>query len=285
MSDHEPDHPILLDVSPRYADLGPDGLVSTFALVRWFEDVRVGLALPRFARMVADGDHGPYRWLLASMDVERRAPIPWTGKLRVGAGIRRIGRSSFTHGYEVLGDDGRVAVGETVQVLADDAGPTELPDAMRADLQDLALDDPARPGPARPAAARHERAYYPYAHRVRARIGDIDTNRHGNNVALVSWYADAVAALATEATAAGWGGPAPEILPSRYAVQYVAEVGYPGDYEVALAVTAHDEQVVHYELGLFAGPRCVGLADATGGRSALPAATLDALRPTGPCRA
>ena len=49
---HPAAYPMLRVVTPRYADLGGDGLVSAMGLGRWFEDARVGVALPGFRRLV-----------------------------------------------------------------------------------------------------------------------------------------------------------------------------------------------------------------------------------------
>jgi acyl-CoA thioester hydrolase len=295
---HPGAYPLLRDVSPRYSDLGPDGMISTTGLARWFEDVRVGVELPGFRRLVEDGEFGSFRVLLAAQHVDRLAPMRWDGKYRIGVGIRRVGGSSFTYGYGVFCEDRCVALGDTVTVFATDAGPAHLPDALRSDLAGLVLDEPDAPRAHRPGPERRDRATYPFAISLRARIGDIDTNRHVNNVALISWYADGVAALQEEVLTSGWGGPPPAIAPTEFRVQYVAEVGYPAEYEIGVAVLGQDaggdgdttsdteagpdDATVHYALGVFLGDRCVGLADATGPRGDLPAGTLDAWRPTPP---
>lgn len=281
---HPGAYPVLRDVVPRYSDLGPDGMVSATGLTRWFEDVRVGVELPGFRRLVEDGEFGPFRVLLAAQHVDRLAATPWDGKYRIGVGVRRVGNSSFTYGYGVFCDDRCVALGDTVTVFATEAGPAHLPDALRTDLAGLLLDEPDAPPALKPGPERRDRAAYPFAVSLRARIGDIDTNRHVNNVVLLSWYADGVAALQDEVLTAGWGGPPPEIAPREFRVQYVAEVGYPAEYEIGVAVLGQggdDDGVptVHYGLGVFLGDRCVGLADATGRRGDLPADVLDAWRP------
>lgn len=281
---HPGAYPVLRDVAPRYSDLGPDGEISTTGLARWFEDIRVAVELPAFRRLIEDGEFGPFRVLLAAQHVDRLAPMRWDGKYRIGVGIRRVGGSSFTYGYGVFGDDRCVALGDTVTVFATEAGPAHLPDAPRSDLAGLVLDEPDAPRAHRPGPERRDRATYPFAISLRARIGDIDTNRHVNNVALISWYADGVAALQDEVLTSGWGGPPPGIAPSGFRVQYVAEVGYPAEYEVGVAVLdtggGEGDGTVHYGLGLFLGDRCVGLADASGPRGDLPAEVLDAWRPT-----
>lgn len=270
--------PDLVDVTARYADLGPDGGVTTAALARWFEDTRIsGIAGP-YSRLVEDGGYGDLRILLATLEVERLAPVRLSHGVRVGIGVRRIGRTSFTYGYGVLSGGELVAQGETVTVLAADSGPAALPDELRADLERTLLDEPDREPAPRAGEDRHDRASYPYAIAVPARLADLDTNRHVNNVTLLDWYGEAIAGLATEALGTGWGGPPPALAPSHVRVRFVAEVGYPADHEVALRVAGYDEKRVHYELGLFHDGRCLGLAEATGAREDLPADALDAVR-------
>ena len=272
-------YPVLRDVVPRYSDLGPDGRISAVGLGRWFEDARVGAELPLFRRLVEGGGFGAFRILLAAQRVERLEPMPFDGKYRIGIGVRRIGGSSFTYGYAAFDDDRCVAVGDTVTVFGTAEGSARLPEALRSDLAAMGLDEPDEPPSYRPGPERRERSTYPFAVALRARVGDIDTNRHVNNVALVGWYADGVAALHDDLLAPGWGGPPPEIAPTEFRVQYVAEVGYPAEYEIGVCVLGVDGDRVDYGLGVFLGDRCVGLADASGSRGDLPADTLTAWRP------
>jgi acyl-CoA thioester hydrolase len=264
------DFPDLVDVVVRYSDLGPDGRVTTAALARWFEDTRIsGIAGP-YSRLVDDGGYGSLRILLATLEVERLAEVRLDAPTRVGIGVRRIGRTSFTYGYGVFSGDDLVGAGETVTVLADDDGAAPLPGELRADLERTLLDDDGTPSAPRPGEERYARGSYPFAVTLRARLADLDTNRHVNNVTLLDWYGEAISALAVEALDSAWGGPPPALAPRMLRIRFVAEVGYPADHEIALAVTGFDDEVVHYELGLFRGGECVGLAEATGVRGDLP---------------
>ena len=75
-------------------------------------------------------------------------------------------------------------------------------------------------------------------HRLTSRIGDVDTNRHVNNVAILSWYADAVAAWQSGRLGDPDGGPPEELAATAWEVQYVDEVAHPRTYDVVLAVDA-----------------------------------------------
>jgi acyl-CoA thioester hydrolase len=254
--------PVSRALTPRYADLGGDGRVTTVALGRWFEEARVAAELPRFRRLAESGGSGPFRILLAAQRIRRLAPLTLGTEYRVATGVRRVGGSSFSYGHGVFAGDRCVAVSDSVTVLATGAGPNGLPDELRADLAELAIDEPGGGAP-RPEASRTERDRYPVTHRITTRIGDVDTNRHVNNVAALSWYADAVATWQSRRLGDPDGGPPEELAPTAWEVQYVAEVAHPRTYDVALAVDAGPDGLL-YRAGLFAGERCVGLADGFG---------------------
>ena len=63
--------PVSRPLTPRYADLGGDGRVTTVALGRWFEEARVAAELPRFRRLAESGGSGPFRILLATQRINR----------------------------------------------------------------------------------------------------------------------------------------------------------------------------------------------------------------------
>lgn len=255
-------YPVLRPFAPRYADLGGDGRVTTVALSRWFEEARVAADLPRFRRLVEDGGFGVFRILLAAQRLRVLAPMTLGTAYRIGTGVRRIGGSSYSWGHGVFDGERCVAIADSVTVLAGGAGPSGLPDELRADLAAMVIDEPGG-APARPDAGRHERAGYAHGHTVVSRIGDVDTNRHVNNVAVLSWYADAVAAWQAGELGEVDGGPPEELAPHAWEVQYVAEVAHPRTYDVALSVDPTPDGL-HYRAGLFAGERCVGLADGFG---------------------
>ncbi len=267
--------PVLRRTGVRYDDLGPDGRVTLLGLGRWLEQSRVDAELPRFRRLVEDGGFAAPRILLAAQRIDQLAPLERDREYRVGLGVRRIGNSSFSYGHGVFADGACVAVSDSTTVLATSSGPTGLPEALRSDLAALIIDEPGGAPSPRPAAARRDRAAYPVTLPVRARIADIDTNAHVNNIAVLSWYADVVADWQLDRLGRPPGGPPPALAAVAWDVQYVAEVTYPASYEVALAVE-EDPWGLRYRCGLFAGARCVGLADGVGPAGDLPGSDLAA---------
>ena len=127
--------------------------------------------------------------------------------------------------------------------------------------------DAAEPVRAAADADRLVREIYPFRVDVRARFGDLDTNRHVNNVALAGWYLDALAELHLDVLGYPTGGPLDSLAPSSLRIDYLAEVHYPAIHQLRVGVVELDETSVRYACGLFDGPRCIGLAEATGGLS------------------
>lgn len=283
MNPHEdPVFPTRVGVRARQGDLGRDGAVSAIGVSRWLEDARLRVRLPRFERLLRAGGFRPFQILLVGQSFDRLAPvISIDADLQVHTGISRIGRSSFTFEQDVVADGGeRVGSGQATVVLADSSGPLTLPDELSADLLELRLPDAGGPPPFRPGPERHRREHYRFFAPLRARIGDVDTNQHVNFIALATWYDEAVAAFTTHVLGTGDARQVPDLPPRSFRIQYLAEVTYPGDYDIGLAAHLTDGESVRYELGVFSGSRCLGVADAAGQRGELTAAIGDGVRLT-----
>ncbi|MHA6780814.1 thioesterase family protein [Pseudonocardia saturnea] len=256
--------PVLVEHPARYSDLDPSRRIGRDALARWFEDARVAVELGRFG-----ADLGTRRTqiatLLASVRVDVLAPLRVADHYRIGLGVTHIGTTSFAYTYAVFSGDECVATGESVSVHVTSDGPGPLPDDVRATLAELRVAGEPSPRAARERLAREA---YPFRLDIRTRFGDIDTNRHVNNVALAGWYLDALAELHLDVLGYPSGGPLDGLQPSSLAVQYLAEVHYPGIYQLRVGVLDLDDDTVGYACGLFDGPRCIGLAEARGAHNA-----------------
>ncbi|MFE3579779.1 acyl-CoA thioesterase family protein [Streptomyces vinaceus] len=164
---------VQVDVPVRQADLGRDGSASTIGMARRLEDARIRLRLRCFERLVGEGRFGPFRILFVGQRLSRLAPAGPAGtRVQVHTGVRRVGRSSFTFGQEVMVGDERVGSGEATVVLADSSGPLQLPDELIADLDEMRLPETEvaeRSSATRVPAERPHRADGPFRrHRVRA---------------------------------------------------------------------------------------------------------------------
>ncbi|MFD9890661.1 hypothetical protein ACFWY9_15050 [Amycolatopsis sp. NPDC059027] len=267
--------PIQTGFRVRQVDLGRDGSASTIGVARWLGDARERLRLRRAERFLAAGRFEPFQILFVSQSFERLAPVGSVGTdVEVHTGVRRIGRTSFTYGHAVFAGGERVGSGEATVVLGGAAGPLALPDELIADLTDLRLSESDQEASPRPGAERRRRDRYTHFLPLRARIGDVDLNQHVNSVELAGWYDEAVAAFTVRAIGEGDGRRLPDLPPWSYRIQYSGEVTYPGDYEIGLSVLSFDADSVRYELGVFRGDECLGVADATGPRGELPDSSL-----------
>jgi len=273
------DFPVLIDETPRYSDLDSSRRIGRDALVRWFEDARVAVEYRSFGADITSRERTQIRLLLASVHVEVHAPLTVSGSYRIGVGITHVGRSSFTYAYAVFAGAECVATGSSVSVHVDDLGAAPLPDALRSSLESQRMGtDAVATRPLREPALL-VRENYPFRLDVRTRFTDVDTNRHVNNVALARWYLDGLAELHLDVLGYPTGGPLDGLSPSALRVDYLAEVHYPGIYQLRVGVAAIDENTVRYLCGLFDGPRCVGLAEATGAHRAEGVGLADSLAP------
>lgn len=259
--------PVQLEHEARYSDLDPSRRIGRDAIARWFEDARVAVERDAFGADLVNRRHTGMQLLLASVRVEVLAPLRVTGQYRIAVGVTRIGDTSFTFGYGVFAGDECVATGESTSVHVLRGRPAPLPGSVRAALAKLRMEGPE------PVRAEHDRAMlvrenYPFRLDIRTRFGDLDTNRHVNNVALVSWYLDALAELHLDVLGYPTGGPLDGLSPSALRVDYLAEVHYPGIHQLRVGVLDLDETAVRYACGLFDGSRCIGLAEAVGAHHA-----------------
>lgn len=260
-------YPVLIEHGARYSDLDPSRRIGRDALVRWFEDARVAVERDAFGADLVARLQSRVRLLLAAVRVDVIAPLRVAGQYRIGIGVSHIGVSSFAYRYAVFAGQECVATGESVSVHIDGGTPSPLPDVVRGALATLQIGAPA---PARPdrGEARLVRENYPFRVDVRTRFGDLDTNRHVNNVALAGWYLDGLAELHQDVLGYPVGGPLDGLSPSSLAVQYRDQVHYPGIYQLRVGVLDLDEDTVRYACGLFDGKRCIGLAEAEGAHRA-----------------
>ncbi|SHK21068.1 acyl-CoA thioester hydrolase [Pseudonocardia thermophila] len=273
------DFPVLIDETPRYSDLDTSRRIGRDALVRWFEDARVAVEYQSFGADITSRERSQIRLFLASVQVDVLAPLTVAGTYRVGVGITRMGTSSVTYSYAVFNGAECVAVGSSVSVHVGEDGAAPLPESLRNALASLQMPGEAEPIQPLRETATLVREHYPFRLDVRTRFTDVDTNRHVNNVALARWYLDGLAELHLDVLGYPTGGPLDGLEPSSLRVDYLSEVHYPGIYQLRVGVVSIDDHTVRYQCGLFDGPRCVGLADATGAHRAQGVGLADSLAP------
>jgi acyl-CoA thioester hydrolase len=254
--------PVLVEHAAHYSDLDPSRRIGRDTLIRWFEDARVQLGREALQADLADRAEGLVRLLLVAVRVDVLAPLRIAGDYRIGIGVTAIGRSSVTYRYAVFAGDECVATGASVSVYLGDDGPEPLPDDLREQLGRHRMDGPTPGLPDREVVRPREA--FPFRVDVRTRFGDLDTNRHVNNVRLAGWYLDGLAELHLDVLGYPIGGPLDGLAPSSLAVSYLDEVHYPGIFQLRVGVVDIDDDVVRYACGLFDEGRCIGIAEAAG---------------------
>ena len=102
---------------------------------------------------------------------------------------------------------------------------------------------------------------YPHQLRYQTRFGDMDFNRHLNNVAVAQVYEEGRVRFSSD-----WRRAHPDIRGVRFLVahvgiDYLAEALYPDELLVGTAILQLGRSSYRFGQGLFQTGRCVGLAD------------------------
>ena len=196
----------------RWNDVSGDGCISHVSLARYMEDARVVL-LKQVMSHSPVKQHG-LRVFVARLYLEQSGDVFYPQELVMGAGISRLGTSSYTIAIGVFLDGDCIGMSETVNVSVDDNGkPTPIPEEHRNYLlaesmgQDLQLAARGKPG-----EECFQMSRYPHVCTFDTRFSDTDRLGHINNVAIVRYYDDALAQLLSgcydpaESLKPGWHG-------------------------------------------------------------------------------
>ncbi len=141
MPDAGPAWPIALTVPVAWGDMDAFGHVNNTVFLRWFESARIAfLERVGLLELMAEQQVGP---ILARATVDFRRPVKYPDTVRVEAGARRLGSSSWVLAYRAFSasQDALVGEGDSVLVLYDYARETKVPIAgtLRAALEALLL--------------------------------------------------------------------------------------------------------------------------------------------------
>jgi acyl-CoA thioester hydrolase len=135
-TDAEPlleDFPYRLSDNVRFADLDPNQHVNNAAYASYFETARVTL--------MKDGANGlspeGFGWVMVRLDINFRAELPWPGKIELGLGVAKIGRTSVSFDQVVFSEGKCVASARAVNVLVDQVTrkPVPLTSEIKANFQ------------------------------------------------------------------------------------------------------------------------------------------------------
>ncbi|KIZ39325.1 MULTISPECIES: thioesterase family protein [Rhodopseudomonas] len=131
------DFPYRLSDNVRFADLDPNNHVNNAVYSSYFESGRVSLVKDKANGLMPPG----LSWVLVRLDIHFRSELHWPGKIELGLGVVRLGRTS-THFDQVVFSDGIcVASARSITVLVDEVTrkPTPLTEEIIGNLRRWAL--------------------------------------------------------------------------------------------------------------------------------------------------
>lgn len=134
-------YPVVDEIAARYGDMDANAHLNNLALEAMHENARATMnrdVLPEAYR--AGGRR--LRLVTSQNAVHFLAEAHWPALIQTGAGVGRIGRTSYVASTGLFRDGACIGLCDTVLVLLDQDGPTPLPDELRAALQTLLLGTP-----------------------------------------------------------------------------------------------------------------------------------------------
>ena len=141
-------YPVVGEIAARYGDMDANGHLNNLALESLHENARATMnrdLLPS----AYDVTRRRIRLVTSQNAVHFLAEAHWPATIATGAGVGRIGRTSYVASTALFIGGSCIGVCDTVLVALGDDGPVPLPDEFRSALQTVRLtpSDPAATGP------------------------------------------------------------------------------------------------------------------------------------------
>jgi len=126
------DFPYRLSDNVRFADLDINQHVNNASYASYFETSRVTLMKDAANGLQPDG----FGWVMVRLDINFRAELHWPGKIELGLGVAKIGRTSVSFDQVVFSEGKCVASARAVNVLVDQVTrkPVPLTNEIRANF-------------------------------------------------------------------------------------------------------------------------------------------------------
>jgi acyl-CoA thioester hydrolase len=127
------DFPYRLSDNVRFADLDPNQHVNNASYASYFETGRVTLVKDRSHGLMPEG----FGWVMVQLDMHFRAELHWPGKIELGLGVVKFGRTSVSFDQVVFSEGKCVASARAVNVLVDQVTrkPVPLTSEIKANFQ------------------------------------------------------------------------------------------------------------------------------------------------------
>ena len=126
------------EIAARYGDMDANAHLNNLALESLHENARATMNR-RLLPGAYDGAGRRLRLVTSQNTVHFLAEAHWPVLIQTGAGVGRIGRTSYVASTGLFVDGTCIGVCDTVLVLVGDDGPVPLSDEFRAALQTVLL--------------------------------------------------------------------------------------------------------------------------------------------------
>ncbi len=130
-------YPVKGEIAARYGDMDANAHLNNLALESLHENARATMNRGLFPKLYRTDRR--LRLVTSQNAVHFLAEAYWPALIQTGAGVGRIGRTSFIASTGLFLDDSCIGVCDTVLVLLGDDGPAPLPDDFRAALETVLL--------------------------------------------------------------------------------------------------------------------------------------------------
>lgn len=131
-------YPVVDRIAARYGDMDANAHLNNLALESLHENARATMNRTLFPQAYRGGDRN-YRLVTSQNAVHFLAEAHWPALISTGAGVGRIGRTSYVASTALFLDGACIGVCDTVLVLLGQDGPVPLSDEFRAALETVRL--------------------------------------------------------------------------------------------------------------------------------------------------
>jgi acyl-CoA thioester hydrolase len=129
-------YPHSIEITSRVSDIDGLGHLNAVAIARFYEESRASLYAELAGGLRAATR---LRTVVAELTIRYLAEGFYPGTLIVGAGVLKIGRTSYVLGQALFQDGRCIGTADTVTVNMVDGSPAPLPEFFRLQLDGLRL--------------------------------------------------------------------------------------------------------------------------------------------------
>lgn len=133
-------YPVMGEVAARYGDMDANAHLNNLALESMHENARATMNRRLLPQAYRAGERR-VRLVTSQNAVHFLAEAHWPAVIQTGAGVGRIGRTSFIASTGLFLDGTCIGVCDTVLVLLGQTGPTPISDEFRVALETVLLKD------------------------------------------------------------------------------------------------------------------------------------------------